>query len=131
MIYESFGKMVSMVIIVLGKIVNFILFMIYWMAIFSLLSKIVSIEVDASEYPGVNEPIRYFLHFLKTSVGDPEAIVYNKWVIVENAETGRMTDLSRFMMLVCWIVWSGNLVFNSIILMNLFISIVSLAFEEV
>lgn len=35
------------------------------------------------------------------------------------------------MISICWLIWGINILFLTIILMNLFISIVSVAFEEV
>lgn len=130
-IYEQYGIMVQMVIEVIVKIRYFLFFILYWCTFFSWLFKVAHIDVKSDDYPGVHPFIFYFLQIARNSVGDLAPIEYSKWLDYSDEEAKTLTSMSGFMMSVCWFIWGINVIFMLIILMNLFISIVSVAFEEV
>jgi hypothetical protein len=124
--------MVQAIIEVFKKITYFVIFLFFWMLIFSFLYHIAGNQIDLTEYTGININISYFLVIMRNTVGDVQMPNYGPWLRYSNNGGGnRITWLSTLMISYIWLLWSINLIFMFIILMNLFIAIVSISFEEV
>jgi hypothetical protein len=67
----------------------------------------------------------------RNSIGDLATPDYNIWKIHVDEDKTKLTNLSVFMIVFCWLTWGLSIIYMLIILMNLLISIVSVAFENV
>lgn len=121
-----------MIIEVIAKIEYFIIFLVFWVLMFSFLFRITGNEIDTSDYPGIPPYVYYILAIFRNTIGDLSIPKYEVWLdfnVLKVPPT--LTWLSMIMISFNWLIWIMNLFFMFIILMNLFIAIVSIAFEEV
>jgi hypothetical protein len=132
MVEETFGNMVQAIIEVFKKIQMFILFLAFWMLMFSFFYNIAGNNILRSkENVGININVLYFLRIVRNTIGDITTPSYEPWLEYSKVNEGRITWLSTLMISYIWLLWIINVFFMFVILMNLFIAIVSIAFEEV
>jgi hypothetical protein len=124
---ENFSNLVQLITTVLFQIGPFIVFLIMWMIVNSLLYNISGVEIydiNDNDYHELHESLALFFQNFRNSVGDISTPTYDYWI---NAEVLNQGDLTWTQFLVvgwAWALFLLNEFFILIVLLNFLIAII-------
>ena len=102
----------------LGKVIidlaPFMLFFFGWIFFFSVIFRVIGMDIFDDDYVGFNLQIAYFVYTYRNSIGDVQGPGYNYWLNEAENEPGP----AWIMISVIWILWFFNQFINLIILLN-------------
>ena len=146
---SKFGLLVQLVSTALADCVNFTVFMFIWIAVFSLLYRILgSYNSNQSQnFPNLDNVTTFFLQTFENSLGNISNPSYALWsaklhcvghpddakcapevVGVRTPQTYWISQLSIYLI---WVVWFMNQFLILIILLNFLISVISKSYSDV
>ena len=114
--FESFGLLVSLIRQCLQDIMQYLLFMLFWIIFFWIEYLILGLEVDQEEYPLVNFYLQILVQAWRNAIGDTSV---PKYTYIEENKKGIVIISSL------WTIWLLNQFFVLIILLNFLIAFIS------
>ena len=132
-IFPSFGFLVSMVGETLKQFGPFIIFLAAWIVFFGLCYMDTQVEIQNadSDYLHLWEIIQYFLMTYRNTIGDVTTPSYVEWNTRFNEDVSAERSAKHLIIILIWVIWIFNQLFNLIMLLNFLIAVISQVYDDV
>ena len=135
-VIEEFGKIIDLSFAVIWKVFYFLIFYQFWVVILAVLYGMIGNSVDldpdhpnGAEYNRMNRFAKLYFFALRNSIGDLLVPDDSYWDLFQNKDNNERTK-SLVMVAILWVLWTLNIFYMVIILLNFLISIVSKAHDS-
>lgn len=128
-LFDGLGSLVQMLITTISELTSFLMFFIVSVLFFYFAFVILAVDFDDAgdpSYPGVINAIVVFLGTYRTSIGDIQNPVYDKW---SDGDYGKVEK--GVIVTAIWIMWLMTSFINLIILLNFLIAVISQVYDQV
>ena len=129
-IYPSIGFTIRMLGKVMCDLYQFFIFTIMYNALFATLFGILSPELGG-EYDDINPGLKWMLFVFRNALHDFQIESGGFMITFEEGTDPKVIDHFRFTMYLTWLIWLGNVVLMTILLLNFVIAVINQTYEQV
>jgi len=105
----------------------FMVFFFGWIVLFSIIFRVLGMEIFLDDYAGFNLNMAYFVFTYRNAIGDVNAPAYNYWLI----EAEKNPFFAWGIITTIWTFWFLNQIINLIILLNFLISLIGESYGKI
>ena len=103
-IFDSFVAQIQLIGQVSVDLIPFMTFFFGWIILFSLIFRVLGMEIFLDDYAGFNLNLAYFVYTYRNAIGDANAPVYNYWL----SEAEYSPILAWGVISTIWLFWFIN-----------------------
>lgn len=128
--YEKSRKLVKLLSSCVDDIGIFLLFLVFWVLLFSLCQVILGSSYEPDEYQDLPRMYRIFIQTWRNSIGDYGTPVYEVWSSAYSKKDDKNEKFATLYISLIWILWVMNQLFIQVILLNFLIAIVNNSYQR-